>query len=133
MLLGGMMVGKLDIPPLVGRFRSLANFAYAAKLVLRYFADRLRYPRGTRIMMGNALVGRLYYSLRKRGVPILFGAAIVDMLRSDGGRVAGARLRAAARTSRSRRAGASCSRPAASRATRSFAPPSCRKPCPPTR
>ena len=92
MLLGGMMVGKLDIPPLVGRFRSLANFAYAAKLVLRYFADRLRYPRGTRIMMGNALVGRLYYSLRERGVPILFGTAIVDVLRSDGGRVAGARL-----------------------------------------
>src|SRR4030095_10625224 len=51
MLLGGMRGGNLDIPPLVGRFRSLANFAYAAKLVLRYFADRLRYPRGTRIMM----------------------------------------------------------------------------------
>jgi len=92
MLLGGMMVGKLDIPPLVGRFRSVTNFAYAAKLVLRYLADRLRYPRGTRIMMGNALVGRLYYSLRERGVPILFGTAIVDVLRSDGGRVAGARL-----------------------------------------
>jgi succinate dehydrogenase/fumarate reductase flavoprotein subunit len=92
MLLGGMMVGKVDIPPLVGRFRTVGNFTHAARLVLRYFADRLRYPRGTRIMMGNALVGRLYYSLLKRRVPILFGAAITDVLRDDGGRVAGARL-----------------------------------------
>ena len=92
MLLGGMMVGKADIPPLVGRFRSVANFTHAAGLVLRYCADRLRYPRGTRIMMGNALVGRLYYSLLKRKVPILFGAAIADVLRGDGGRVTGARL-----------------------------------------
>ena len=27
MLFGGMMIAKADIPPLVGRFRSLANFA----------------------------------------------------------------------------------------------------------
>lgn len=93
MLFGGMMIGKADIPPLLGRFRSLANFIYAAKLVLRYAADRLRYPRGTRIMMGNALVGRLFYSLRQRNVPILFNAEIVDVLGDKTG-VTGARLRA---------------------------------------
>ena len=53
---------------------AVANFIYAAKLFLRYLADRLRYPRGTRLMMGNALVGRLFYSLRQRDVPILFDA-----------------------------------------------------------
>src|SRR5215467_12399084 len=32
MLLGGMMVGKLDISQLLGRFQSAANFIYSAKL-----------------------------------------------------------------------------------------------------
>jgi succinate dehydrogenase/fumarate reductase flavoprotein subunit len=92
MLLGGMMVGKEDIPRLIGRFRSAGNFLHAAKIVARYLADRLRHPRGTRIMMGNALVARLFYSLRQRGVPILFGAAITDLLGDQNG-VQGARVR----------------------------------------
>ena len=92
MLLGGMMVGKEDIPRMIGRFKSVSNFVYAAKLVLRFFADRLRYPRGTRIMMGNALIARLFYSLRKRNVPILYNASIVDIL-GDGKGVTGARIR----------------------------------------
>jgi len=91
MIFGGMMVGKPDMAPLIGRFKSFGNFFYAAKLFARYVADRLRYPRGTRITMGNALVGRLYYSLKQRKVPILFDAAIVDLTR-DAGRVSGARL-----------------------------------------
>jgi succinate dehydrogenase/fumarate reductase flavoprotein subunit len=92
MLLGGMMVGKDDIPRLIGRFRSPANFVHAARLVLRYLVDRLRFSRGTRVTMGNALVARLYFSLRKRGVPILFDAAIADLVGSRDG-VTGARLR----------------------------------------
>ena len=91
MVFGGMMVGKADIAPLIGRFRSIENFIYSAKLFARYLADRLRYPRGTRIMMGNALIGRLFYSLRKRRVPILFDASIVDVLGDRRG-VTGARL-----------------------------------------
>ena len=91
MLLGGMMIGKADIAPLLGRFRSLGNFVYAAKLFARYLADRLKYPRGTRIMMGNALIGRLFYALRKRKVPILFDASIADVIGGRSG-VSGARL-----------------------------------------
>src|SRR5262245_59328657 len=92
MLFGGMMVGKADIAPLVGRFDSLANFIYSAKLFARYLVDRLRYQRGTRLMMGNALIGRFYYSLQKRKVPILFDSPIVE-LTADQLRVKGARLR----------------------------------------
>jgi succinate dehydrogenase/fumarate reductase flavoprotein subunit len=92
MLLGGMMVGKADIPPLLGRFKSAANFLYAVKLVGRYLADRLRFPRGTRLMMGNALIARLFYSLKKRRVPIVYGAEIADLLGDRQG-VRGARLR----------------------------------------
>ena len=36
MVFGGMMVGKEDIPRLIGRFRSAANFIYSAKLFARY-------------------------------------------------------------------------------------------------
>ena len=92
MLFGGMMVGKADLAPLIGRFQSAANFIYSVKLFARYLIDRLRYPRGTRIMMGNALVGRLFYSLRKRNVPILFNASIEDVIGDRNG-VAGARIK----------------------------------------
>lgn len=94
MVLGGMMVAKPDIAPLLGRFRSPGNFVYAAKLAARYAADRLNYPRGTRLTMGNALVGRLFHSLRKRKVPILFEAPVVSLIH-ERGRVAGAVLRQA--------------------------------------
>ncbi len=89
MLFSGMMVGKIDIARLLGRYRSLGNFAHSIKLLLRYFGDRLRFSRGTRLVMGNALVARLFHSLRKNGVPILFGAALRDLVAEDG-RITGA-------------------------------------------
>ncbi len=91
MVFGGMMVGKADIAPLVGRFKSLANFSHAARLFVRYLADRMRYPRGTRLVMGNALTARLFLSLRKRGVEILFNAPVADLVYEDG-RVLGAKI-----------------------------------------
>ncbi|HTT48223.1 MAG TPA: FAD-dependent oxidoreductase, partial [Pseudolabrys sp.] len=89
MLFGGMMIAKADIPPLVGRFKSLKNFAHAARLMARYLLDRLRYPRGTRLTMGNALTARLFYSLKERGIEILFDAPIAAVDCHDG-RVVGA-------------------------------------------
>jgi 3-oxosteroid 1-dehydrogenase len=81
MVLGGMMVGKDDIPILLKPFASLRAFAAAAKLLLRHAADRLRFPRGTRLVMGNALVARLYYSLKQQNVPIAFDAKLVALVR----------------------------------------------------
>jgi succinate dehydrogenase/fumarate reductase flavoprotein subunit len=94
MVFGGMMVGKADIAPLVGRFRSLSNFGTAARLVARYLLDRTRYARGTRLVMGNALVARLFLSLRKRGVEVLFNTPIADVV-SENGRVMGAKIKVA--------------------------------------
>ncbi len=51
----------------------------------------LRYPRGTRLVMGNALVGRLFLSLKKRGVEILFDSPIADVV-YENGRVLGAKV-----------------------------------------
>jgi 3-oxosteroid 1-dehydrogenase len=89
MVLGGMMVGKSDIPFLLAPFASKAAFKHAAGLLLRYLTDRLRFRRGTRLVMGNALVARLFASLRGRNVAIDFGTRI-DRLIVEGDRVAGA-------------------------------------------
>jgi succinate dehydrogenase/fumarate reductase flavoprotein subunit len=96
MVFGGMMVGKVDIPRLIGRFHSISNFIYSAKLFARYLLDRLTHRRGTRIMMGNALIGQLFYSLRKQKVPILFGARIADLV-GDARGITGARINVGAR------------------------------------
>lgn len=91
MLFGGMMIGKADIPPLVGRFKSVKNFTHAARLIARYLLDRLHYSRGTRLTMGNALTARLFYSLKKRGIEILFNSPIASVEQRDG-RVIGATI-----------------------------------------
>ena len=62
-VLGGMMVDRTDINHLLGLTQSWASFSHATKIILRHAVDRLRGPRGTRLVMGNALVGRLLYSL----------------------------------------------------------------------
>jgi succinate dehydrogenase/fumarate reductase flavoprotein subunit len=88
MPLGGMMVGKDDIAPLLHPFASFNAFKHACKLLARYASDRLRYRRGTRLVMGNALVARLFYSLRQRQVPIHFATSL-DALVTEQGRVTG--------------------------------------------
>lgn len=73
MVLGGMMVGKADIQLLTERWTSWRGFSHMLRLVGRYFIDRLQHPRGTHLVMGNALVARLFYSLRALSVEIRFG------------------------------------------------------------
>lgn len=80
LVLGGMMAGKADIPRLINRFRSVGDFIYSGKLFLRYLSDRLRFSRGTRLVMGNALVARLFYSLRQQKVPVWFDSSITDVV-----------------------------------------------------
>mgnify|MGYP001451737871 CR=1 FL=1 len=87
--LGGMMVGRNELDALLKPFRSVANLRTAATIVGRYALDRVSYRRGTRLLMGNALVGRLLYSLRKVKVPLLFETAIKELI-VENGRVVGA-------------------------------------------
>jgi succinate dehydrogenase/fumarate reductase flavoprotein subunit len=89
LVFNGMMVSKADIPHLLGRFQSWTSFVYASKLLRPYATDLFRYSRETRFVMGNALVGRLYYSLLKRKVALLFGASIEELI-MDGAAVVGA-------------------------------------------
>ncbi|MBV6274346.1 FAD-dependent oxidoreductase [Alcaligenaceae bacterium CGII-47] len=62
-VLGGMMVDRTDINHLLALTKSWGSFKYSMRILLRHLADRLRHPRGTRLVMGNALVARLLYSL----------------------------------------------------------------------
>ncbi|WP_288254939.1 FAD-dependent oxidoreductase [uncultured Hydrogenophaga sp.] len=96
-VLGGMMVDRIDIGHLLGMGRSFASLRHAAGLIARHAADRLRHPRGTRLVMGNALVGRLLFSLRERGVPVWTQANATQLI-DDGGRVTGVRVSHAGRT-----------------------------------
>ncbi len=65
-VLGGMMVDRTDINHLLAMTKSVASFKHSLKILTRHLFDRLRYPRGTRLVMGNALVARLLYSLTKQ-------------------------------------------------------------------
>jgi succinate dehydrogenase/fumarate reductase flavoprotein subunit len=90
-LLGGMMVDRIDIGHLLNATKSLASLQHVAALVGRYGADRLRFGRGARLVMGNALAGRLYYSLLQRHVPILMSAEASSLIEQEG-RIAGVEL-----------------------------------------
>ncbi|WP_374490536.1 FAD-dependent oxidoreductase [Zoogloea sp.] len=62
-VLGGMMVDRNDINNLLGMTRSWRALRHSIGIIGRHLSDRLRYRRGTRLVMGNALIARLVYSL----------------------------------------------------------------------
>jgi len=64
-VLGGMMVDRTDINHLLAMTKSWASLQHAVKILARHALDRLTWPRGTRLVMGNAHVARLLYSLSK--------------------------------------------------------------------
>jgi succinate dehydrogenase/fumarate reductase flavoprotein subunit len=70
-IFGGMMVDRTDIGHLLGLTKSMASLAHATKIIGRYGVDRLIRSRGSRLVMGNALVGRLLKSLLDRNVDIV--------------------------------------------------------------
>lgn len=62
-VLGGMMVDRNDIQHLLNLTRSWVSLRHGLKLVAAHLRDRLSHPRGTRLVMGNALVARLLHGL----------------------------------------------------------------------
>ncbi len=88
LVFGGMMVNRKDIDTLLGAFTSVKNFAETIKLVGRYALDRLRYPRGTRLLMGNALAARLLKSAMDKGIEVRTSTGATS-LQVEAGRVTG--------------------------------------------
>ncbi|MFL9913329.1 FAD-binding protein [Paraburkholderia sp. RL17-337-BIB-A] len=90
-VLGGMMVDRIDISHLLKLTRSFASLRHSMRLVGRYLLDRTRYSRGTRLVMGNALVARLLHSLIRHDVAIWTSTEVQDFLR-DNERIDGVRV-----------------------------------------
>jgi hypothetical protein len=91
-LLGGMMVDRSDIGHLLSSTISVKSLWHSIKLVARYARDKASHGRGTRLVMGNALVGRLLYSLLRRDVDIVTGASLAKIIREPDGTVRAATL-----------------------------------------
>ena len=109
MVLGGMMVGKTDIPSLLHPFRSLEEFFEWVAPAGAAGADRINHQRGTRLIMGNALVARLLYSLKQHAVEIRYQNPLSELSGTE--EIVGAVLKPPTATSPLGRERASCWRP----------------------
>ncbi|MBS0336719.1 MAG: FAD-dependent oxidoreductase [Proteobacteria bacterium] len=74
MLFGGMMITRGEAGRLLRAGRSVDGTLLGARLVLRFLADRMRYSRGTRLVLGNAIVAALYKALLDRKVAVWYEA-----------------------------------------------------------
>ena len=62
------MVNRLDIYHFLNMRRSLKSFMHLARLTTRFAIDRLKYSRGTRLVIGNAMIAALLKAAIDRGV-----------------------------------------------------------------
>lgn len=84
-LLGGMMVDLQDVQHLLQAWRSPRSCAHGLSLLARYLGDRLKgYGRGTRLVLGNALVAQLLAALDSRTVACLVNVPATDLVVEDG-------------------------------------------------
>lgn len=70
-LFNGMMITRGEAARLLKLASSWDAWQLGARLLLRYAWDRLRYRRGTRLVLGNALVACLYRNVIERAVAVL--------------------------------------------------------------
>ncbi|GAB3563805.1 FAD-dependent oxidoreductase [Amycolatopsis endophytica] len=98
---GTLMVRRPEVNQLLTIFDgSVRGMALALRLGVRWAFDRLRYPRGTRLAMGNALVANLYHQLLRRSGDVWFTARTTELVTDADGRVTGAVVSARGRTVR---------------------------------
>ncbi|MTH44706.1 FAD-dependent oxidoreductase [Intestinirhabdus alba] len=88
LLFGGMMVNRVDIQHFLDMRRSLRSFSHCLRLLLRYGRDRLRYPRGTRLAMGNALIARMAELSLRKGMELKLNVNVLSLI-EEAGRVTG--------------------------------------------
>lgn len=92
-LFGGMMVDRTDIGHLLKLRSSLASLRHGLGILGRYGLDRLQgRRRGSRLVMGNALIGRLLASYRDLGGRLAVSVETTAFTR-EGQRVTGITIR----------------------------------------
>lgn len=85
-IFGGMMVDRTDIGHLLNLKKNRTSFLHALKILGNYGRDRLSgTKRGSRLVMGNALIGRFLKSLRDRGADIVLDTTVTDLLTGPAG------------------------------------------------
>ena len=88
---GTMMVRRAEVNQLLTLLQgSPRPSLLALRLGARWAMDRLRYPRGTRLAMGNALVANLFHQLLTRNGRVWFNSRTTRLLTDEHGRVTGA-------------------------------------------
>lgn len=86
---GGMMIDLFDLE-YINRLPSPGALWHMAKIAVRFALDKRKLGRGSRLTMGNALIGRLLHSVLDAGVD-LFEATPVEGLITADGKVTGVR------------------------------------------
>jgi succinate dehydrogenase/fumarate reductase flavoprotein subunit len=90
-----MMVARADIPHFRRFATSWTSTFRVARLIVRHLRERLSHPRGTSLVLGNALVGRLMLSAMNAGVQLRRNVSVKSLV-LDNGRCCGVRLAEAA-------------------------------------
>ncbi len=91
MLLGGMMVGRTDLPHLYNMLRVPKSAWHAVRMFARYGRDRIRWKRGTRLANGNGLIAALAVAAEKRGIPLWLRSPLASLI-EENGRIVGAMI-----------------------------------------
>ena len=81
---GGMMIARADLAHFRKFTRSPRSALVVARRLAAYAGQRLTRPRGTRLVLGNALAGRLLLSLLRRGVDLRFETAATRLIFAEG-------------------------------------------------
>lgn len=86
---GGMMVNRPDIYHYLHMRSSMKSFLHMTRLALRFWVDRFRYSRGTRLVIGNGMIAALLRSALEKGVEFHVGASTQSFVTTPDGAVAG--------------------------------------------
>ena len=78
-ILGGLMVDRTDINHLLGMKSSIKSLKHSLRLIGGYVRDKLKYGRSARMVMGNALIGRLLLSAKQAGAEIRTQTRVVGI------------------------------------------------------
>ncbi|MEO8718942.1 MAG: FAD-dependent oxidoreductase [Burkholderiales bacterium] len=84
MLFGGMMIARPDLPHFRAALSSPRSAARVLRLAAEYAWQRLGAPRGTRLVLGNALVAHLLKSALDLKVSLQLGTGVKRLVLRDG-------------------------------------------------
>ena len=84
-LFDGMMIDRRDINHLLAITKNFTSFAHSVKILAHYGIDKLKGRRGTRLVMGNALIGRMLLTLKQRHATIITRCSVADFVTGPNG------------------------------------------------